>query len=132
MAKKKLEQIREGRFAIALPRVNLGVPEYSLIEKVGGSIATTPAAAVGNYLFRTIPGNARLVMGILKNDFGGADDYAARIPDEYRNENGMLLTGDEKRIAEEIEVASFIAGQYGGDARKYLESVRRVLSEFKR
>ncbi|VVB79000.1 Uncharacterised protein [uncultured archaeon] len=129
---KKLEDRTEGRFVIALPKEDLGVHEYNLIDKIGGSVATTPAGAVGNYLFRKIPQKARLVMGTLRNDFGGAESYALRIPSEYREENGTLLTGDNKMAAEEIEVASFLAEQYGGDSRNYLERARRVLSEFKK
>jgi len=44
----------------------------------------------------------------------------------------MPLIENDKITAEEIEVASFFAGQYGRDFRNYFERVRIVLFEFKK
>ena len=120
------------KYVIALPIEDLGVREYDYIKKVGGSVATTPASAVSKYLFRLMPGKARIVLATLRDDFGGAGSYAMAIPEEFRDSNGNVLRDNDKLSALEIEVASFLSRQYEGDPRNYLDEARRVLNDFKK
>ena len=135
MGKKlTLEDMSEGRFVIALPTVDMDVPQYDRIRKIGGSIATTPAGAVSHYVFRLVQNQviARTILANIRDRYGGAKSYAMRIPEEYTDENNVSLTGNDKTAAEEIELSSYFAKSYGGNPRDYLDQTRRVLSEFKR
>ena len=66
------EKNLEGRFVVALPFVDVGVDEYSRIEHRGGTLDTTSAGAVGNYLFRMVPHKARIILANLRDRYGGA------------------------------------------------------------
>ncbi|MEK6872926.1 MAG: hypothetical protein AABW90_02860 [Nanoarchaeota archaeon] len=75
----------EGVFVIALPAF-MSVREYESIKKRGGSVATTTAGAIGNYLHIVTPGLAKIIMANLR-DNGGYDKYAMKIPENYIYEN---------------------------------------------
>ncbi|MFA5855899.1 MAG: hypothetical protein WC867_00950 [Candidatus Pacearchaeota archaeon] len=135
---KKLEKIAQGnekaRFIIALPNVNIDVREYSNLSKVGGSIATTSAGAVSQYLFREVknPIVARTILANLRDRIAGNDNYAMKLADEFSNEDGTVRTGSDKQDSEEIEICYYLSGRYGGNPKSYLEHSRKLLEEFKR
>ena len=132
MKPKKLKNI-EGRFIIALPLIETDVEEYGRIRKTGGSLATTPAGAVGNYLHRTVPNVARIIQADLRDRYGGTGNYAMRVPENYTDEEGQKLEGADKRTAEEIEICTYLARCYRRrDPRTFLDESRRILGEFER
>jgi len=127
------EKNLEGRFVVALPFVDVGVDEYSRIEHRGGTLDTTSAGAVGNYLFRMVPHKARIILANLRDRYGGAGNYAMRLPEDYKDDNGDELIGEDRRVAEEIEICSYFARKYGKtDARFFLKDARKILGEFER
>lgn len=135
MAKKlTLQDMSEGRFAIALPAVDMDVLQYHRIRKIGGSMATTPAGAVSHYVFRLIQNEvtARTILANIRDRYGGAKSYAMRIPEEYFDDTNAPLIDNDRRIAEEIEISSYFSRCYGGNPQDYLPEARRVLGEFKR
>src|SRR3989344_3195193 len=121
----------EGKFVVALPFVDVGVNEYSRIEHSGGTLDTTPAGAVGNYLFRVVPHKARIILANLRDRYGGAGNYAMRVPENYTDDDENELIGEDRRVAEEIEISTYFAKKYGKtDARFFLKDARRILREF--
>ena len=127
----KREKNLEGRFIVALPFVDIGVDEYSRIEHRGGTLDTTPEGAVGNYLFRVVPHKARIILANLRDRYGGAGNYAMRVPENYTDDDENELIGEDRRVAEEIEISTYFAKKYGKtDARFFLKDVRRILREF--
>jgi hypothetical protein len=135
---KKLEKIddetkEKARFVIALPNVDIDVKKYSSLPKVGGSIATTEAGAVSQYLFREVrnPIIARTILANLRDRIAGNENYAMKLPDEFTNKDGSLRTGKYKQDSEEIEICYYLSRRYGGNPKSYLEQTRKLLEEFK-
>jgi hypothetical protein len=139
MTKPKLEQRAkeqrtQGRFIVALPFVDMNVPEYPRINHKGGRVATTSGGAVSQYVFERINAEviARTILANLRDKYGGVGAYAMRVPEVYTDENGNALEGSNRITAEEIEVASYFARCYGRDPRTYLDETRQILRSLNR
>src|SRR3989344_116754 len=117
--KIRKEKKSKERYIIGLPDVDLGVPQYQEVPKIGTTYATTPASAVSSYLFRYLsPAIARVVTGKIKEDYG-YDDHTFRILEDNVE-------------AEEIAVATFLFERLGKSPPEYLERARNMLSDFKK
>jgi hypothetical protein len=131
MAKQKNQK---KKFVVALPRSlptdrDLG---YSGIEKIAGTFAGSPQAAVSKYLHRINPTNAKLITHILNQEMGGAKIYAFELPEvaEIKCGREENIPGERERMMQEYTLAYDLSTCYGGHSLQYLERARAVLEGF--
>lgn len=132
---KKMIKNLESRFAIALPEF-IDLPGYDKIDNMGGSIATSKANAIENYLHKNVDqrkltrDNATIIQFTIRDKLGGYEEYAMKIPEIYYDDERNVLTGEDRRIAEEIEIALFLNRRYGKNERCWLNETRIILDYF--
>ena len=125
----------KGRFVVALPEVDMGISDYTIINKKGATLATCPAGAIRNYLFGVCKESAGLIMYQIRENYGGYDDHAMRIPEDYEYDDGKPMNLRDSVTAEEIEISQFLSGIYkrdGRNSREYLKDARELLEDFKK
>lgn len=131
MAQKK-------KYLVTLPQANIEVAEYHTLSGIGGTYATTPQGAVGNYLHRSMPRNkASIVQRILRERYGGSEHYAMELPEDYEDTNKNILTGIDKEMAQELEICHILEKKYGSqfnprNPQRYLSTAHRVIEELER
>ncbi len=117
------------RFVIALP-LSMPVQGYESINKRGGSVATTNKGAIGNYLHRTFPFLAKIVIAKLRENYGNYSNFAMKLSEDYRDEKGKKIIGNDLISMQEIETAVYFSNTYGQDPIKWLKESIRILEEF--
>jgi hypothetical protein len=133
MAKQKNQK---KKFVVALPRSlptdrDLG---YSGIEKIAGTFAGSPQAAVSKYLHRINPTNAKLITHILNQEMGGAKIYAFELPEvaEIRGGREENIPGERERMMQEYTLAYDLYTCYGGSPASYIGRARKVIESFQK
>lgn len=109
-------------YAVALPGnplINgMEIPRYNQMEKVGTIFATSPGAAISQYLhrrgIREVLGNKErsILIKMIRDDLGGYDNHTLEIDNDYAWEDGNM-TPEEIERAQEVELANFFHRVYG-------------------
>lgn len=118
-------------FVIALPmELSNGnnVVGYDEIPKIGGSLATTPQAAVLKYLHRVFCDKANLIADILKQTKNGLESFAFELPEVV----GLTkdLSFEEQRRFSEYELARALRDVYRSKPFFYLGRAIEIFEEF--
>lgn len=130
---KRLEEITKKHFVVALPKelpIDTNVPGYDGIKKIGGTSAGSPQSAVSHYLHRVFPDKAKLIVDILNERLGGANNYVFEVP-RVEAEEGKL-NFQEKIEMTEYALAYDSADFYHLSSFAYLKKAKDVLKEFRR
>jgi hypothetical protein len=134
--KENTEKNTEKQFVVALP-LRLNLTEYSLERKIGGTIADSPEKAVRNFLFRNNPNRtrARIILHILKRDYGGYGNCAFEVPEVFQTpedlKKGTGMNEFERRLFQETALAYELERHYSQKNHlNYLSTSRKILQEF--
>ena len=129
---EKTQTNLESFFVVALPReINVNIPGYQNIRKMGTTYAPTEATAVGNCLFRNLPRNkGRLVMSDIRDNLGGYAKHVQIIDNDYEWENNDTpMTENEIMTAQEIDVCYLFFDVYGRKPQDWLAVARKILND---
>ncbi|MFH1359322.1 MAG: hypothetical protein ABIH37_05525 [archaeon] len=120
---KNLESYIEP-YVVALPNLNIDeVPEYLDIEKIGITLASSEADAIGNCLFRQLSRqNGRIVMVQIREILKGYERFAMSMTFSARN-----LIPENIHYSKVINVGAFLSGVYGGKDSSYEKQAREII-----
>lgn len=67
---------------------------------------------------------------MIRDKLGGYEPYVMKLPEIYYDDEHNILIGENRRIAEEIEIALFLNRRYGKNERYWLNETRIILNDF--